>query len=124
MVFLIQNTQNLDSEAVQLKLDELIRAIEGAHNALLDWNSWKRKSSTASVPSTRDWRNAPEQIYGGEVSIPVSLPWTKMERPDEHLPNTGWNRHYYHRRWSRFGPACCFLNSFDGESIWTRKNSP
>ena len=36
MVFLIQNTQNRDSAAVQVKLDELIRAIEGAHNALLD----------------------------------------------------------------------------------------
>lgn len=36
MVFLIQNTQNLDSAAVQLKLDELIRAASGAHNALLD----------------------------------------------------------------------------------------
>jgi len=36
MVFLIQNTQNRDSEAMHLKLDELIRAVEGAHNALLD----------------------------------------------------------------------------------------
>ena len=36
MVFLIQNTQNRDSAAVQLKLDELIRAQGGAHNVLLD----------------------------------------------------------------------------------------
>jgi low affinity Fe/Cu permease len=36
MVFLIQNTQNRDSAAVQLNLDELIRAASGAHNALLD----------------------------------------------------------------------------------------
>jgi low affinity Fe/Cu permease len=36
MVFLIQNTQNRDSEAMQVKLDELIRAFDGAHNALLD----------------------------------------------------------------------------------------
>jgi low affinity Fe/Cu permease len=36
MVFLIQNTQNRESAAMQLKLDELIRAVHGAHNALLD----------------------------------------------------------------------------------------
>lgn len=36
MVFLIQNTQNRDAKAVQLKLDELIRALKGARNQLVD----------------------------------------------------------------------------------------
>src|SRR5712672_301977 len=36
MVFLIQNTQNRDAYAIHLKLDELIRAVEGARNELVD----------------------------------------------------------------------------------------
>src|SRR5215813_4210673 len=36
MVFLIQNTQNRDAKAVHLKLDELIRALKGARNHLVD----------------------------------------------------------------------------------------
>ena len=36
MVFLIQNTQNRDTEALQIKLDELLRSVEHAHTVLLD----------------------------------------------------------------------------------------
>ena len=36
VVFMIQNTQNRDSKAIHLKLDELIRSIRGARNGLID----------------------------------------------------------------------------------------
>jgi len=36
MVFLIQNTQNRDSRAIHLKLDELIKALRGARNSVID----------------------------------------------------------------------------------------
>jgi low affinity Fe/Cu permease len=47
MVFLIQNTQNRESKAVQLKLDEIIRSLSGAHNTLLNLEELDEKELDA-----------------------------------------------------------------------------
>ena len=47
MVFLIQNTQNRDTEALQIKLDEIIRSTRGARNAVLDLEEMDEKQLDA-----------------------------------------------------------------------------
>jgi low affinity Fe/Cu permease len=72
MVFLIQNTQNRDTAAIHIKLDELIRAVEGAHNALLDLEEMEdadleliRKDYEKLASTAR------EQLRSGEVDTEV-----------------------------------------------------
>ena len=78
MVFLIQNSQNRDTEAIQLKLDELIRATRGAHNALLDLEELEeaeldgfRSRYTALARAARDCLDDDETERGTpEVDAP------------------------------------------------------
>jgi len=68
MVFLIQNTQNRDSEAMHLKLDELIRAMEGAHNALLDMEELEDRDLEKIRLNYLDLaKSAREAVRKGEV---------------------------------------------------------
>jgi low affinity Fe/Cu permease len=54
MVFLIQSTQNRDSEAMQVKLDEIIRAIGNARNELLDLEELEEKDLDRIRQTYRD----------------------------------------------------------------------
>ncbi len=47
MVFLVQNMQNRDSKSMQLKLNEIIRTLNGAHNALLDMEELREEELDA-----------------------------------------------------------------------------
>jgi low affinity Fe/Cu permease len=65
MVFAIQASQNRDSEAIQVKLDELIRSIDGAQNSLLDLEELEeseierlRKKYRALASSAREGEGA------------------------------------------------------------------
>jgi low affinity Fe/Cu permease len=62
MVFLIQNTQNRDSAAIQLKLDEIIRSTKGAHNALLDLEQLSQDELEKFKRSMSNWHGMLEGI--------------------------------------------------------------
>jgi len=67
VVFLIQNTQNRDGAALQLKLDELIRAMEGAHNAFLDLEELPEHDIDGFRKQYQELaRKAREELLGGK----------------------------------------------------------
>lgn len=76
MIFLIRNAQNRESEAVQLKLDELIRATKAAHNSLLDIEELSEEElDRIKARFERLARKAREESNAGqaEVVLPASF---------------------------------------------------
>jgi low affinity Fe/Cu permease len=84
MVFLIQNTQNRDSAAMQIKLDELIRATRGAHNALLDLEELEDDQLEGLRRSYEELAaQARSQIESGEAEIGTP----QVNKPHERREN-------------------------------------
>jgi low affinity Fe/Cu permease len=72
MVFVIQNTQNRDTAAVQIKLDELIRATQGAHNAMLDLEQLEEEQLEQYLKRYEELAaRAREKLRSGELDVDV-----------------------------------------------------
>ncbi|HEY5314905.1 MAG TPA: low affinity iron permease family protein [Pirellulales bacterium] len=87
MVFLIQNTQNRDTAAIQIKLDELIRISHGAHNVLLnldDLTDEELKALQANYRSLADRARDGMERGRHETGCPpvdIGCPQTAAEHP-------------------------------------------
>lgn len=68
MVFLLQNTQNRDSRALHLKLDELLRSLAAARNGLIDLENCSDEEIEQLERQFRDFRAREDRKRaGGEV---------------------------------------------------------
>jgi low affinity Fe/Cu permease len=74
MVFIIQNTQNRDTEAIHIKLDELIRSTQGARNELMDLEELEPKELD-------EYRNSYERLAAAARSSPHTALETGTPEP-------------------------------------------
>lgn len=73
MVFLIQNTQNRDAKAMHLKLDELIRAMKGARNSLVDLEDFSDEEIAVFTQEFQKFRTRRSvvKLHNGITKPPV-----------------------------------------------------
>lgn len=83
MVFLIQNTQNRDSLAVQIKLDELIRALDGANKLLLDLEELGDQDLQRIRSSYEELAKRARQVLGQTKGDPAIPPDLQAQAPAE-----------------------------------------
>ncbi len=89
MVFLIQSSQNRDTEAIQIKLDELIRATHGAQNALMGLEELEPEDLAKFRKSYTDLASRAKDTADQDVST-VGTPKVELEgmpTPDAIEPN-------------------------------------
>lgn len=80
MVFLIQQTQNRDSKAMQLKLNELIAAVEGASNKMIDIEDLSEDELNGIA---RDYRKLVAHVTTDDTSRTTVVNVPDRERPDD-----------------------------------------
>jgi low affinity Fe/Cu permease len=74
MVFVIQNTQNRESSALQLKIDELLRSVRGAHNTFINLEELSEedlddlKEKSAALAERARLKSGPAQAQGRTAS--------------------------------------------------------
>jgi low affinity Fe/Cu permease len=71
MVFLLQNSQNREAQATQLKLDELIRAVDQANNQLIDAEDCTEDELEQLRQSYQAYRTAQDRIRGKRSQQPI-----------------------------------------------------
>jgi len=80
MVFLIQNTQNRDAKAIHLKLDELLRGVEGARTGLVDLEDFSDEELAElqeEFHRLSRHRNAGVQRHGRQAVSVVEQEWRR-----------------------------------------------
>jgi low affinity Fe/Cu permease len=79
VVFMIQNTQNRDSKALHLKLDELIRSIKGARNGLIDSEDLSDKEIDRLEDEFAKIRSRAPHLHGAPPRVQKTEPTPERE---------------------------------------------